>query len=127
MLGRRPAFLLRRLAGAAPAVIALVLLALPVLALAACQKPAPAAAPQPRRKSFAESGNWQPSAPAAPAAAPAGATASGGAGTTPESIQRGWQQVEQTKGEAAQQQAAGEMLNRTQALADQPAASGTPH
>jgi hypothetical protein len=98
------------------------------LALGACQKPAPQAA-APKRHSFEDGNTWQPSAPvaAAPVAAPAGAPSGGNVGSTPQSIQQGWQQVEQAKGDAAKQQAAGEMLNRTQAMADQPAASSSPH
>ena len=93
------------------------------LAVAACQKPAPAAAVQPKRKSFEDSGSWQP-VQSAPAAAPVGG--SNGAGTTPQNIQQSWQQAHDAQGDAAKMQAANDALNKTQALADQSNAS-TPH
>jgi len=93
------------------------------LLAAACQKPAPVAAAPAKRKSFSDSGSWQPIQQAAPAGQVGG---SNGAGTTPQDIQQSWQQAHDAQGDAAKTQAANEALNKTQALADQSNAS-TPH
>ncbi|HEV8631949.1 MAG TPA: hypothetical protein VGV61_16655 [Thermoanaerobaculia bacterium] len=93
-------------------------LALGVLAaflLVACQQAAPAAAPQQKRKSFEDSGEWHPAA--APAAAPA---ASGDVNAQARQVQRTWDKARQAPNEAEAQRQASEALKQTQQMADQP-------
>jgi hypothetical protein len=88
---------------------------------AACQAPQPAAEEQPKRKSFAEANEWQPSAPSAAAG---GARSSG---TTTQQVDEQahrvnekWEQVRQTDDAAERQRLANEALRETRAMADQP-------
>ena len=85
--------------------------------LGACQPAAPPVAEKKsRRRSFEESSAWKP---AAPAAQP-------GAGSTDaqaQKVQSTWEQARQATSDAERQRLAGEALEQTRAMAEQPAPS----
>jgi hypothetical protein len=86
------------------------------LAVAACQQPQPQQAEQPKRKSFEESdSNFTPISASSSDSSPA----SGNTGSSPQAINDGWKAAANAQGDAAKQQAAGQMLNKTREMADQ--------
>lgn len=86
------------------------------LAAGACQQPQPQQAEQPKRKSFEESdSNFAPISASSSGSSPA----SGNTGSSPQAINDGWKAAANAQGDAAKQQAAGQMLNRTREMADQ--------
>ena len=87
--------------------------------LVACQSPPPVAETKPKRKSFEESTAWQPPAPAA---APASGSPSGSGNVAAQArqVQQSWEQARQATNDAERQRAAGEALEQTRAMADQP-------
>jgi hypothetical protein len=95
--------------------------AVAAVALVACKPAAPVAEQKPRRKSFEESGGWQPSAPAQ---APAGSSGTGSVQQQAGQVQSTWDQARQTNDEAERQRLANQALQQTRSMADQP--SSTP-
>ena len=93
-----------------------VLLGLVALVSVACQAPPPVAEEKPKRKSFAESSQRQPSA--APAAA--GSDAPTSIDSQAQQVNDKWEQVRNTSDEAERQRLANEALQETRAMADQP-------
>jgi hypothetical protein len=99
----------------------LAILALVTLAVGACQQPAPAAAPKPKRHSFEDSGSWQPAAaPAPPSSGSTSGNTTGDVNAQAQQVKQSWEQAHQAPNEAEAQRRANEALNQTQQMADQP-------
>lgn len=101
------------------------LLAAPVLALlfCSCQSPPPVAETKPKRKSFEESNAWQPSTATAPAST---SSASANVDAQARQVQQSWEQARQATNDAERQRAAGQALQQTRAMAEQPSGQQEP-
>jgi hypothetical protein len=86
--------------------------------LGACQPAAPPVAEKPKRHSFEDSNNWQPSSNAA------SASSSASTQQQAQQVQQTWDKARATNDEAERQRLANEALNQTRQMAE-PAAS--PH
>ena len=81
----------------------------------ACQPAAPVVEQKPRRRSFEESAAWKPAAaPASPQAA------AGSTDAQAKQVQGTWEQARQATNDADRQRLAGEALQQTRAMAEQP-------